>query len=202
LNERGGPIRDAELVELALRGSEDAYREIVRRFERPILSLVVRMVHDPALAEDLAQESFVKAFRHLDRFDPSRKLASWLFKIAHNTTLDHLRRHVPETVTLEAGDDASGDTWEVLAAPETTSPERRARSAEAVRALERALARLDPGYREILLLRFREGLAYQELADVLDVPMGTVKIKLHRARKALARELRKLGHDPGEMTVS
>ncbi len=190
---------DADLVREARDGSAAASHELVRRFERPLLSLIVRMVHDRALAEDLAQESFIKAFRHLDRFDETRKFSSWLFKIAHNTTLDHLRRHNPETVALDAQTRDGEESWEVLEAPGTTAPDRRAESSELLVALERALARLPPHYREILLLRFREGLAYQELAEALDLNLGTVKIQIHRARKRLAQELAELGFEnPGE----
>jgi len=195
---RKPPLTDAELAVQAAAGSADAFHEIVRRFERPVLSLIVRMVRDPTVAEDLAQETFVKAYRHLDRYDPRRKLASWLFKIAHNTTFDHLRRKHPETVPLEA-EDGDEETWEVLAAPEITEPDRLVESAEAMAALEEALGTLAPRYREILLLRFREGLSYQEVADVIGVPMGTMKIQLHRARKALAAELLKRGFEvPGQ----
>src|SRR5436309_12148759 len=93
---------DAELVAAALMGSQEAFRELVTRFERPIYSLVLRMVQDSGVAEDLAQEVFVKAFRRLATYDPRWKFSSWLFKIAHNTTIDHLRRGAPETVPLEA----------------------------------------------------------------------------------------------------
>src|SRR5881227_3973330 len=99
---------DAELVASTLRGSQDAFRELVVRFERPVYSLVQRMVQDPATAEDLAQEVFVKAFRALRSYDPRWKFSSWLFKIAHNTTIDHLRRGAPETVPLEGGEDDEG----------------------------------------------------------------------------------------------
>jgi RNA polymerase sigma-70 factor (ECF subfamily) len=189
-------IRDAELVRRALAGSGEAYREIVRRFERPVMSLIVRMVRDPATAEDLAQETFVKAFRNLRRYDPRRKLASWLFKIAHNATLDHLRKKSLDTVPLEPADAAGEGSWEVLSAPAAWAPDRRAESAELLAGLDRALARMRPNYREILLLRFREGLAYRDLAEVMELPMGTVKIQLHRARKQLLHELEKLGLAP------
>ncbi len=189
-------IDDAELVERALAGSDDAYREIVRLYERPVLSLIVRMVHDPVLAEDLAQETFVKAFRNLRRYDPRRRMASWLFKIAHNTTLDHLRRKALDTVPLEMSDGSGEESWEVLEAPASLLPDRRAESAELLAALEQAIARLRPNYREILLRRVRAGRAYQEIADVTGLPMGTVKIQLHRARKQLAGELERLGHGP------
>ena len=92
---------DTELVSGALAGSQDAYRDLVARFQRPIFSLIVRMVRDRPLAEDLTQEVFVKAFRALSTYDHRRKFSSWLFKIAHNATIDHLRKGQLQTVPLE-----------------------------------------------------------------------------------------------------
>ncbi|HXH08053.1 MAG TPA: sigma-70 family RNA polymerase sigma factor, partial [Vicinamibacterales bacterium] len=94
-------LPDGRLAALAAAGSQAAFRELVRRYERPVLSLVVRIVRDPALAEDLAQDSFVKAFQALGSFDPRRRFSSWLFRIAHHTALDALRRRTPETVALD-----------------------------------------------------------------------------------------------------
>lgn len=190
---------DAALVASALRGSQAAWRELVVRFERPVYTLILRMVHDSAAAEDLAQEVFVKAFRHLATYDPARKLASWLFKIAHNTTIDHLRRGVVETVPLAplvppGGErDEGGDLSAVLADVSIEDPlagvERRAMA----RALERAIAGLRGEYREAVVLRYVEGLSYQEICDVLGLPLGTVKTNLHRARKELALAMTALG---------
>ncbi len=190
-------ITDAELVARALAGSEEAYRQLVLRFERPVMTVILRLVRDRQLAEDLAQESFVKAFRHLARYDSRRKLASWLFKIAHNTTLDYLRKFRPVTVPLEAssGDDPA-DSWEVLRAPEDQKPDRRADSAALRQALDRALGKLRPSYSEVLTLRFQEGLSYQEIAEVTGLALGTVKIHLHRGRKALAQRLAEAGWAP------
>ncbi len=180
---------DVELVARTLDGSADAFGLLVERYQRPVLSLIARMVGDPALAEDLAQEAFVKAYRKLGTFDRRRKLSSWLFKIAHNTTIDHLRRARPETVTLEATATDGEESWEVLRADEAQEPDRRAERGQLMSRLDAALGRLSPGYREILLLRFREGLAYHEIAEVTGMAMGTVKVKLHRARKRLAAEM-------------
>ena len=185
-------LSDQDVVAQALGGSSPAYQELLRRFERPVMSLIVRMVRHPDVAEDLAQETFVKAFRHLGRYEPGRKFASWIFKIAHNTTLDYLRKKKLDTVPLDATDE-EGDSWEVLAAPSTGSPQRRVESRELIAGLDAALGDLPPHYREVLLLRFREGLAYHEIADVTGQPMGTVKIHLHRARKALAKKLGERG---------
>ena len=189
-------ITDAELVARTLAGSPDAFRVLVERYQRPVLSLIGRMVGDLALAEDLAQEVFLKAYRKLDTFDVERKLSSWLFKIAHNATIDHLRRARLDTVPLRApGADGEG-SWEVEPASDDEGPERRARRAQLETGLAAALGRLRPRYREILLLRFQQGLAYREIAEVTGLAMGTVKVQLHRARKQLAAELADAGFAP------
>lgn len=192
---------DAELVAEALRGHQEAFRELVVRFERPVYSLVARMVQDPATAEDLAQEVFIKAFRRLDTYDPQRKLASWLFKIAHNTTIDHLRRNAPDTVPLEAdrseAEEGRGGLAAVLADESLEDPSAAAERKDMARSLERAIARLRPEYREVVVLFYLEGASYQEICEAVGLPLGTVKTNLHRARKELAQEMAALGWGPG-----
>jgi RNA polymerase sigma-70 factor (ECF subfamily) len=193
----GGPeIDDAELVAAALGGSEEAFHQIVERFQRPVFSLIARMVGDPATAEDLAQETFLKAFRRLATYDPERRFSSWLFKIAHNTTLDHLRRRGPQTVTLEPEDEEGGGLAAVLADDSLRSPETAAQRGDLAAALGAAVGALRPEYREIVLLRYQEGLAYQEIAEVAGLPLGTVKTHLHRARKELIAALAAAGWGP------
>ena len=188
---------DAELVAEALRGAQEAFREIVVRFERPVYSLIVRMVQDPGTAEDLAQEVFIKAFRRLETYDPARKFSSWLFKIAHNTTIDHLRRHAPETVPLERSADrdeeSRGGLAAVLADESLETPSAAAERKDMARSLERAIARLRSDYREVVVLFYIEGASYQEICEVTGLPLGTVKTNLHRARKELAEEMSALG---------
>ncbi|MEO8503549.1 MAG: sigma-70 family RNA polymerase sigma factor [Acidobacteriota bacterium] len=186
-------ISDAELVAQALGGSEAAYAEIVRRFERPLYSLILRLVRDPALAEDLAQDVFVKAIRALASYDPERKFSSWLFKIAHNTTIDHLRRRSLDTQPLETGTDESIDPLQVIADESIADPEAEMHRRELAVALDRAVAGLRPEYREVMLLRFREGLAYEEIAAITGLPLGTVKTHIHRARKEMAEAMEKAG---------
>lgn len=186
---------DAQLVASALAGSQAAFRELVLRFERPVYSLIARMVHDPGTAEDLAQEVFVKAYRSLHTYDASRKLSSWLFKIAHNTTIDHLRRHTPDTVSLEASPDEEGrgGLAAVLSDGSVEDPAAAAERRDMARSLERAISRLRPEYREAVVLFYVEGATYQEICDVTGLPLGTVKTNLHRARKELATEMSALG---------
>lgn len=188
---------DAELVGEALRGAQEAFRELVVRFERPVYSLIVRMVQDPGTAEDLAQEVFVKAFRRLETYDPDRKFSSWLFKIAHNTTIDHLRRNTPETVPLERSADREeeqrGGLAAILADESLEDPAAAAERKDMARSLERVIARLRPDYREVVVLFYIEGASYQEICEATGLPLGTVKTNLHRARKELAEAMAALG---------
>lgn len=189
---------DEALAVAARDGSEGAFRELVERFEGPVFGLLVRIVRRRELAEELAQESFVKAWRALGRFDPERKFSSWLFKIAHNTALDALRRQGEAELSLDApGPDGEGPA-QLPADPRAEDPLARALARDAGRALETAVAGMKPAYREVLLLRFARGLAYEEIAEVTGEPLGTVKVHLFRARQELARRLRAAGWEPEE----
>ncbi|MEP7012949.1 MAG: sigma-70 family RNA polymerase sigma factor, partial [Acidobacteriota bacterium] len=132
-------------------------------------------------------------YRRLDTYDPTRKFSSWLFKIAHNATLDHLRRPSLDTLPLEAHGDDEADLASVLADEKSESPEAGAGRYDLARALDRGLRGLRADYSEVLLLRFRQGLSYQEIAEVTGQPLGTVKTNIHRARKELAAALGGLG---------
>ena len=186
------PPTDGELVRAALSGSEDAYRQLVERFERPMLTVLGRMVSDPLLAEDLAQEAFVKAFRALASHDDQRKFSSWLFKIAHNVAIDHLRRSSLDTVALETEDPEAPSLLRVLA-DTTPHADEVTIQRDRLRRLERALGTLAPDQRSAILLRFSQGLQYHEIAEITGWPMGTVKTRLHRARKALVDAVEGVG---------
>jgi RNA polymerase sigma-70 factor (ECF subfamily) len=176
-------LPDGRLAALALAGSQAAFRELVRRYERPVLSLVVRIVRDPALAEDLAQDSFVKAFQALASFDPRRRFSSWLFRIAHHIALDALRRRQPETVTLD----------DPAATEPSIEPVDPADRLALARALDDALGRLRAEHRAALVLRYHEGLSYAEIAEALGIPEGTAKTYVHRARQQMAALLERAG---------
>lgn len=193
---------DAELVEHALTGgaagAEDAYAELLARYERPVFTLVLRMVRDRTLAEDLAQDAFVKAFSKLASYDPSRKFSSWLFKVAHNTTIDHLRRRDVDTVSIDEpmGDGEDGPVRQ-MEDEEAETPDAAAERADLSRALTRAVGRLRPEYREVVSLRYQAGLEYAEIVEATGFPLGTVKTYLHRARKELAELMAAEGWSPG-----
>ena len=184
-------VAEARLVSDALGGSQPAFEQIVRRYQRPVISLIVRMTGDHAQAEDLAQETFVKAFRHLKSFDPARRLSSWLFRIAHNTTLDALRKLKPEVLELDGLRD--GDPHRDPAAPAASDPLEHAALSEA---LNRALLSLRPSYRAAIALRYDQQLPFDEIGQILGVPEVTARTFVHRARKELAGSLAALGWGP------
>ena len=182
-------LTDQEVVLLARSGREAAYRELVRRYERPVFALLYRMVRDRELAEDLAQETFIKALNAIDSYRPEFKFSSWIFKIANNAAIDHLRRRELDTLSLDGSPHA--ETPEAMQATALQIGARQESPLDAVEArelggaIEAAIGRLRPEYRSCILLRHVEGRAYEEIAEILDLPLGTVKTYIHRARNEL-----------------
>jgi RNA polymerase sigma-70 factor, ECF subfamily len=177
----------------ALAGSQSAFEQIVRRYQRPVVSLIARMTGDRALAEDLAQETFVKAFRSLAAFDTTRRLSSWFFRIAHNTAIDAIRRSRPPPASIDATHIASAAGLNELATPPEPDPVERQ---ELGRALEAALGQLRPDQRAAIVLRYENGLSFDEIGTVLGIPEVTARSHVHRARKELARLLTASGWAP------
>jgi RNA polymerase sigma-70 factor (ECF subfamily) len=186
-------VTEARLVTQALAGSQSAFEQIVRRYQRPVISLIARMTGDRELAEELAQDTFVKAYRNLAAFDTTRRLSSWLFRIAHNTALDSLRRSRPRIVSLDATAEDGVETADVPPAPAQADPvERRALG----QAIDAALRTLRPEYRAAITLRYDENLSFAEIGHVLGVPETTARSHVHRARKELAQQLEAAGWAP------
>jgi RNA polymerase sigma-70 factor (ECF subfamily) len=187
------PKTDQEIVALARVGEEAAYRELIRRYERPLFSLLFRMVRDRELAEDLAQETFVKALNAIESYRPEFKFSSWIFKIANNAAIDHLRRRELDTLSLEGSPQA--ETPEAIEATalqiggRQESPLAEVEARELGGQIEAAIAQLRPEYRSCILLRHVEGRAYEEIAEILNLPLGTVKTYIHRARNELRQAL-------------
>ena len=183
---------DAELVRGALDGSEAAFREIVQRYQRPVFGVIVRVVRDQGRAEELAQDTFVKAFRALHTYDPARKFAAWLLTIAHHVAIDEVRKHTLDTVSLEMLTEEGSRTFEIpdVKAP---TPAALAERGELAGALRTAISRLRPEYRELVSLRYEQELDYGDMAEITGLPMGTIKSYLHRARKELEEQMQGLG---------
>ena len=186
-------IDDRELATLAAGGREPAFRELLARYERPVFSLIYRMVRDRTLAEDLAQEAFIRAFNAIGSYKTSYKFSNWIFKIANNHTIDFLRKRKLDTVSIHGSPHAGTAQEEARTSLVVESMDERpdafVENRELGGQIESAIGTLRPEYRAVILLRHVEGYSYEEIADTMELPLGTVKTYLHRARNELKERL-------------
>ncbi len=184
------PRSDLDLVQDTLAGQVDSFSELVQRYQQPVFGVVVRMLRDRGVAEEITQDVLVRAYRKLETFDQARKFSSWLFRIAHNAAIDELRKRRVATVPLENEvDDTSSDPLDRLVDHNIADPEREVTGQALRQDLEDILSRLRPEYAEVMVLRFIEQRSYEEISEIMDLPMGTVKTYIFRARKATARQM-------------
>ncbi|MDD2430434.1 MAG: sigma-70 family RNA polymerase sigma factor [Firmicutes bacterium] len=170
---------DQELVRMTLKGHKDSFDEIVMRYSGKVYNLSLRMLRNPANAEDLTQEAFLRAYRSLDTYNPAYPFLNWLLKITSNLCIDRLRRErdVSFTETDETLDFKSQETY--------PDPENAVLYNEKLTEIEKVLVSLPPRYQLVLVLRFVEDLKYEQIAEILEAPIGTVKTQIHRARKLI-----------------
>jgi RNA polymerase sigma-70 factor, ECF subfamily len=179
---------DAELVLRALAGREDGFEELVRRYQRPIVAYVYRMVGDYDAALDLTQEVFIRVYNSLGRYRAEFKFSTWIYRIAHNAAIDHLRRvgaSRTEEITIEG---EGGTSFEKPLASKSLTPEQETERGERRAEIEEVVGQLPHAYRELIVLRHSHDLSYDEIAEVTGLPLGTVKNRIFRAREAM-REL-------------
>lgn len=169
---------EAALVAATLRGDGEAFAELVRRYDRPVYHLAYRTLRDVEEARDVAQETFFKAYRSLRTYRPEKKFSTWIFSIAYHACCDRLnrRRRFSSEELGEYADAAPG-------------PEHRVIALDEAQRLRDAIALLPEKYRAVITLYHLQGRQYDEIADVLDLPMGTVKTHLFRAKEHLRRLL-------------
>ncbi|HYM81309.1 MAG TPA: sigma-70 family RNA polymerase sigma factor [Candidatus Limnocylindria bacterium] len=180
---------DAGIVRRCLAGDEKAYRELVERYQGQVYRLALRMVRGAEDAQDLTQETFVRMFRALARYDPSRPFAAWLFTIATRLCIDHIRRRRVKLISLTRREPGSGEEQTLELEDPGPGPDELTARAEEERRTGDLIASLPPHYRVVVVLRHQQDLSYEEIADVLHLPLGTVKARIHRARALLKERL-------------
>ncbi len=183
---------DAQLVQSVLDGNERDFRELVDRHRARIYTFVLKIVKNREDAGDIAQEVFIRVYQVLESFDPSKNFSSWLFKIAQNMSIDHLRRRRSDHVSMDETIETSRGEISMQIPSKDLEPDREVEGMEIGEALEAAIALLDPVYRSAIMLRHVEGKSYDEIAGILDMPLGTVKTTIFRARKSLRKKLKRL----------
>ena len=184
---------DQQLVARAQRGEKHAFELLVAKYQRRLLRLISRLVRDPAEAEDVAQEAFIKAYRALPQFRGDAAFYTWLYRIGVNSAKNFLvsqGRKAPTSTEKDVDEAETFDEGEQLR--DINTPESMLMSRQVAAAVNAAMDRLPEELRTAVTLREIEGLSYDEIADVMNCPIGTVRSRIFRAREAIAAELRPL----------
>lgn len=176
-------LTDGELIISAVGGRVDGFEELVRRYQRPITSYVFRMLGDYESSLDVTQEVFIKVYNSLGKYSAEYKFSTWLYRIAHNAAVDHLRRNSVTPQSLEA-ENADG-TFQIQIESRSASPEQDRERSEWRTEIDAVVRCLPPAYRDLILLRHSRDLSYDEIAEVTGLPLGTVKNRLFRAREMM-----------------
>ena len=173
-------------------GSRKAYADLMAAYREPLYLLLLRMTHNTTAADDLTIETFGKAFLQLHRYAPTSTFSSWLYTIGINTYIDHLRRNHIETVPLSTTQrDSEGDFIEYQIPSNQPNPEETLIRMQRDETLKQLVDQLKEPYRRIIHMRYYEDLSYEEIAEQLKLPLGTVKVRLMRAKNLLAAVVQK-----------
>lgn len=182
---------DFELVRKVINGDINAYRFLQKKYNRIISSLIRRMIRNEADVQDLTQETFIKAYNHLSSFQFGYSFSSWIYRIASNTCIDFLRKKRITAISISQVSTSSEEEYEIEIEDRNFLPDIKMMSEEKAKALSNAINSLPENYKEIIKLRHEEELDYNQIAERLDLPLGTVKAHLFRARKILYNNLKK-----------
>lgn len=182
---------DYDLVQKALGGDQNAFAELMDRYRDSIYFMLLKMVQNKDDADDLTIEAFGKAFNRLDLYTPNFAFSTWLFKIASNNAIDFIRRKKKNTISIDqavGGDD--GDEMYMDLKSDGLTPEELSIKEQKVKIMRQVVAKLKPRYRQLVEMRYFEQLSYEEISEKLDLPLGTVKAQLFRARDLLLEILK------------
>jgi RNA polymerase sigma-70 factor, ECF subfamily len=190
IDEQIDPQAEALLIERLRAGEEAAYEYLLARFQQPVYSLVQRLIDDPTEASDVTQDVFLKVFRNIGSFRGQSSLKTWIYRISVNEAHNRRRwfgRHRRAEIELESDD--AGKSWLEHLSDHSKTPFDLVLNQERRDAIERALAGLSPAFRDAVVLRDLEDMSYEEIADVLEISIGTVKSRILRGREAMRKAL-------------
>lgn len=180
-------LEDFRLIDQAvLQNDEQAYARLMQRYKRPVYHMILKMVRNVDDAEDLTIESFAKAFKSLHKFKKDFTFSTWLFRIATNNTIDFIRRKRLNTLSISSAyTDSEGEAVGIDVEDENLNPQERTIKMQKEELMQIFVDKLPPKYQKLVRLRYFEELSYEEIAQELEAPLGTVKAQLHRARELL-----------------
>jgi RNA polymerase sigma factor (sigma-70 family) len=182
---------DSRNIKKALKGDQVAYRAILKKYHDQVYNLLYRMVHDKDEVEDLTQEAFIKAFNSLKNFNEEFAFSTWLYKIATNNCIDYIRKKKLATFSIDKPLESKDGEYSFEIPDTTYQPDKDLIAGQRTKILEEAVNALPEKYRQVILMRHTEDKDYQEIADELHLPLGTVKAHIFRAREILYKRLKK-----------
>lgn len=189
----GGRQMDAiinQRIKQVLRGDQNAFSEIVEMYKDKVYQLCYRMLGNRHEAEDMAQEAFLRAFVNISKFNQTRKFSTWLYRIATNLCIDRIRKKKPDYYLDAEVSGTDGLTMYSQVAADVARPEDEVESLELQDTIQKEILKLPEKYRTVIVLKYIKELQLQEISNILDIPLGTVKTRIHRGREALKKQLR------------
>ena len=181
---------DSRLIHSALSGDKNAYKRLLQKYHDQIYSFIFRMVHDRQQVEDLTQEAFIKAFASLKNFNEEYAFSTWLYKIATNNCIDYIRKRKLPTFSIDKPIQSKDNDYKFELPDITFQPDRQIIASQRTKLLQQAISRLPEKYKRVIHLRHTEERSYEEIAEMLKLPIGTVKAHIFRAREMLYKYLR------------
>lgn len=179
-------MEDFRLIDLAVEGDDSAFAKLLQRYKRPVYHMILKMVRNVDDAEDLTIESFAKAFRSLHRFKKDFTFSTWLFRIATNNTIDFIRKKKLNTLSIDnTFTDDDGQSVSIDVEDVNLDPQEEAIKIQKAELVQVFVDKLPPKYQKLVRLRYFNELSYEEIAEELEAPLGTVKAQLHRARELM-----------------
>lgn len=177
-------------IKQVLKGDQGAYGEIVEIYKDKVFQLCYRILGNRHEAEDMAQEAFIRAYVNISSFNIDLKFSTWLYRIATNLCIDRIRKKKPDYYLDAEVSGTDGLTMYSQVASDTTLPEDEIESLELQETIQREITKLPEKYRSVIVLKYIEELSLNEISEILDIPLGTVKTRIHRGREALRHQLR------------
>jgi RNA polymerase sigma-70 factor (ECF subfamily) len=183
---------DEQLIADALKGDQKAYTILVEKHKAAIFHIINKIVRNPEAAADLVQETFMKAFSSLASYRSEYRFSTWLYKIAANASIDHLRKRRIQALSLDRPMDTGDGTLEFEVPDYSFHPEQDLVRKQQRISIDEAIESLPDKYREVIIYRHKDDKSYEEIADLLDIPVGTVKARIFRARELLKKKLKNI----------
>ena len=182
-------LLESQLVKLALKGDQAAFAELVELYQEKLYHMAYRMLNNRQEAEDVVQDTFLRVYNNLERYDTTMKFSTWIYRIATNLSIDRLRKRKPVySLDAESSEYEGLDGYSMIPSDNRT-PESEMLISETQRIIHQAIDTLPPKYKTVMILRYIHELSLQEVGDILDMPVTTIKTRVHRGREFLRKKL-------------